>query len=145
MDYLQSENQIIVRLVRGEKVVESLKQIATELNIKGGFLIGLGALEQTTLGYFSITDKIYHKKTFEDSLEITNFTGNFSYFENELIIHAHVTLSDQEMQTFGGHFFEGTVSGTFEAIIIPSLDLIREKDKELNLNLLKLPHILPKS
>ena len=44
MNYRKFENQYVIRLDRGEEIVESLKTIAEKENIKLAYLTGIGAV-----------------------------------------------------------------------------------------------------
>lgn len=49
MDYRKFENQYVIRLDRGEEIVESLKFVA-EKKIKLAYLTGIGAAGKVTAG-----------------------------------------------------------------------------------------------
>ncbi|MEO0142947.1 MAG: PPC domain-containing DNA-binding protein, partial [candidate division WOR-3 bacterium] len=81
----------------------------------------------------------YIKKQFKGEYEFTSFLGNISYFEEEPVIHIHVTITDKRFNAYGGHLFFGYVPATLEIIIFPfDKKLLREKDTDTGLNLLKI-------
>ncbi len=58
-----------------------------------------------------------------------------------VMIHAHIVVTDEAGQAFGGHLMKGSiVSATAELVIVEGLDahLVRTLDSKTNLNLLKL-------
>lgn len=139
MEFQKVENGFLVRLIRGEKVTETLAKFIEEQEIVGGVLSGIGAVENVTLGYFDRDKKQYLRSEFNDIYEVVSFIGNISYVNDEPFVHAHITLGDKKFQSHVGHFFEGTVSVTME-FFIRTFDkkIRREKDDDLQLNLLKL-------
>jgi predicted DNA-binding protein with PD1-like motif len=127
----------VVRLEKGDEIIDALKQAASNKTIKSGFFFGLGVGKDLTLGYFDAHNKYYIKKTFAGEYEFTGFSGNISKFGEETIIHCHVTITDSNFSAFGGHLFEGTVPATCEIIILPfAAALKRKKDETTGLNVL---------
>ncbi|HLC94485.1 MAG TPA: PPC domain-containing DNA-binding protein [Patescibacteria group bacterium] len=110
-------NTYIARMKRGERVIETLKTFFKKEKIVNAFFYGLGALDEVILAHYDILTKKYGNKTYRKPFELLNITGNVFSSPEDIIIHAHTTLADDAMQTLGGHFVEGTVSGTVELFI----------------------------
>ena len=53
----------------------------------------------------------------DKNLEITNLIGNISLRDDEPMVHAHITLSDENGNAFGGHLVKGTIVFACEFII----------------------------
>lgn len=139
MQYQPLKDGFLIRLHRSEKVTETLLNFLKEMQIPGGVITGIGAVEDATLGYFDRDSKEYLRREFTDIYEVVSFNGNISYVKGEPFIHAHIILGDREFRTHAGHFFEGTVAVTMEIFIRTFTDKIRrEMDNDLHLNLLKL-------
>ena len=139
MEYQPIKGGFLVRLFRGEKVTETLLAFISEREIQGGSLCGIGAIEKVTLGYFDRRKKEYLRREFDDIYEVVSYIGNISYVKDEPLIHAHIVLGDREFRSHAGHFFEGTVAVTMEVFIkVTDEKIIREKDEDLQLNLLHL-------
>ena len=133
MKFRQVKDGYLVRLEKGEEVIAALTEFVRSNKIPSGFITGMGAVTNATLGLFDVETKEYVKKTFKDDLELGNLTGNISwmYDTGEPFVHAHVTVSDSSLSAFTGHLFEATVSVTLEAYIkVFKEKLIREKDPE---------------
>ncbi len=132
----------ILRFERGEEVMASLLQFIKNQEIRGGFMVGLGACEDIELGYFDAVKGEYKNQKFPGEYEVTNLTGNIAWLKDEPIAHVHITLSDEDFKAIAGHLWSAIVSGTVEIYITTFDDRIeREKDEETGLNLLKLPGI----
>lgn len=139
MEYQPIKDGFLVRLFRDEKVTETLLVFIKEKEILGGSITGIGAIEGVTLGYFDRNKKQYVQREFNDVYEVVSYKGNISYVKNEPFIHAHILLGDGEFQSHAGHFFEGTVAVTMEIFVrITNDKIVREKDNDLQLNLLRL-------
>lgn len=139
MQYEQiAERQYVIRIARGEKVIASLEAFCQQERIKGAFFFGIGAVDQVELAHYSVEDQKYSTKSFNQPLEVTNISGNVAVMGQELIIHAHGTFSDTQMNCIGGHIVEMTVSGTLELILTESAPLSKELDSQTGLKLLDL-------
>jgi predicted DNA-binding protein with PD1-like motif len=139
MQYRKTGNGFLVRLVKGEEVISTLSSFVEKQKILGGFVFGLGALKDLTLGYFDSHKKEYVKKFFPEDLEFGNVTGSISYFEGKPFVHAHVTAGGPDFKAVTGHLFSATISATGEFFIIPSDSKIERKpDSDTGLNLLDL-------
>lgn len=142
MLYKKVAGGYLLRLERGEEVMDSLLKFIKKFKIRGGFMVGLGACEDLKLGYFDAVKGEYRDKEFKGEFEVTNLTGNIAYLGKEPIVHAHITLSDEKFKAIAGHLWQGTVSGTMEILIMTfGIKIRREKDDETGLNLLKLSKV----
>lgn len=133
------DRYLVIRLEKGEEIITTMARTLHDARINGGFFFGLGVGKQLELGFFDAHKQKYIKKEFNDEYEFTSFTGNITTVNNELSIHCHVTITDNQFNAFGGHLFRGTVPATLEIIILPfSNALTRKKDDITGLNLLDL-------
>ena len=133
------ENYVVIRLEKDEEIVTALKEALQRARIEGGFFYGLGVGKDLQLGYFDAVEKNYMRKDFAGEYEFTNLSGNISIADGQIMVHCHVTITDNEFHAFGGHLFEGLVPATLEIIVFPfSKPLTRSQDKTTGLNLLDL-------
>ncbi len=68
-------------------------------------------------------------KTWEGSFEILSLVGTVESGDS----HLHISLSDDEGKTFGGHLKNGSIVGVTAEVVIGELDNVifsREADKE---------------
>lgn len=138
MQFKSFPNKFILRLEKGEEIIQTISKFATDQNIKLGTISAIGATNNVTLALYSPTEKKYYTKQFKRDFEITSLLGNISTFKGKTYLHFHINLSDNSFQAFGGHLKEGVISATFEAII-ETIDgnIDREFSSEVGLNLLK--------
>lgn len=139
MKYKRCGTRVFVRIDKGEELVENLKVICKELNIRLGSICGIGATDKVTVGLMNTKTKKYQSMEFTGDHEITSVLGNVTTMNGEVYLHLHITLGDVEHKIFGGHLTSAVISATFEGIIDTIEDQItREYHDEVGLNLLKL-------
>ncbi len=105
------------KLAHGADLLEEITKICVDQNICLGRVEGLGAVKKARLGYYN---QQYHEYSFFDlnqTLEITNLTGNISIKDRVPVVHAHVTLSDNDGHAYGGHLAPGTIVFACEVLI----------------------------
>jgi len=139
MNYKQFGNKVIVRIDKGEELVDSLKTICKALDIKLGSIIGIGATDKITVGLMNTKTKKYQSKEFTGDHEISSLVGNITRMNGEVYLHLHVTICNVEHKALGGHLTNAVISATFEGIIDIIDGLItREYNDEVGLNLFKM-------
>lgn len=105
----------VIRLEKGDSVIESVAGFCEERGIGAGTFSGIGAVTRARLGYFDQVEDSYVESEFEEELEIVSLTGNISRkSDGTLFPHTHCVLSDREMKVVGGHLFEAVVGPTVE-------------------------------
>jgi len=114
MEYVRESDRIVVRLDPGDEVIESLKTLRSDLDITGGFMHGIGAVDRATLGHYDVDEQSYSEETFTGQFEVTSFTGNIGPDK----VHAHIELGRESFDTIGGHCSAARVSGTFEIVVL---------------------------
>jgi len=128
-----------LRLMSGEEIVEIISGFVRKQRIKSGFLTGIGAAEDITLGCFDPKTKTYHKRTFKGDNEVAAIVGNVGWLEKAPACHIHAVISRPNLTTFAGHLFSGTVTVTLEVALVPGTRrLARKPDPLFGLNLLAL-------
>ncbi|TCK92800.1 hypothetical protein EDC19_1955 [Natranaerovirga hydrolytica] len=138
MDYKRVENSLIIRVDRGEEVIETLKTICEKEKVALGMVTGIGAANDITVGLFNTEEKKYYSKDFKGDFEITNLAGNISTMKGETYIHLHINITDDKMNTYGGHLNKAVISGTGEIIVsILNGQVDRAFSEDIGLNLYK--------
>lgn len=136
MNYKKFGNKYVVRIDKGEEIVQTLEKFCQDNNITLGSIQGLGAADEIKIGVFETGTKEYHVAKLNGDHEITNLTGNISTMDGEVYLHLHITLANTEYEVCGGHLNSAVVSGTCE-VIIDAIDgkVDREFSDEIGLNL----------
>ena len=132
-------NKIVVRIDKGEEIVETLTKICKENNITLGSILGLGATNKAKVGLFDVKTKEYHATELTGNYEINPLYGNITTMDGETYLHLHINIADKKHQSFGGHLNYAYVSATFEGIIdVIDWEVDRKFDEEIGLNLLEM-------
>ena len=113
------DGSYIVRLEIGEEVVSMLAQWVRKRRIQSGWLMGLGAVKQTTLGIYNLAFHKYEKQVFAEDHELVNMTGNIAWLDKEPVLHIHAVIADEEMKCHGGHLFSALTAVTVEVVFTP--------------------------
>ena len=114
MQYEKNKQDYFIYIEKDEKVMHSLTKFCLDNNIQNGKISGIGAVKMTEIGAYDIVKKEYLKKEYSDVFELISFEGNVTLKENQPFVHAHVVLSNHNMDTVGGHLFESTVAAVGE-------------------------------
>ncbi|MBZ2174968.1 DNA-binding protein [Schnuerera sp. xch1] len=138
MKYKKFVDKYVVRLERGEEVINSLTNLCKENEIKLGRVTGIGATNKVTIGLFNTESKEYHSKDLTGDMEITNLSGNITSMDEEVYLHLHITVCDKNNKAYGGHLNSAVISATCEMIIdVIDGNVGRRHDEEIGLNLFK--------
>ncbi len=139
MNYKKFGSTWIIRLEKGDEVIESLCRFCRDNKVTFGMVSGIGATDNAVIGIYDTSGRVYKSTMIEGDHEITNLTGNISQMDNDVYLHIHATLSDSENFTIGGHLTSAVISGACE-IFVTALDahITRVFDDKTGLNILKL-------
>lgn len=137
MKFKKFGNKWVIRIDKGEEVIQTIKKVCEDNKIKLGSISGIGAANKVTIGLFDTKAKEYHSQELIGDYEITNLSGNLSTMNGEIYLHLHIGLSDSKYNVYGGHLTSAVISGTGE-IIIEEIngEIEREFNKKVGLNLL---------
>ena len=139
MKFKEAQGGYIIRLFKGEKIMETLHSFCKSENIKFASIDAIGGASDITLGYYNLETKEYSWREFSEIHEIVSLEGNVSLVEGEPFIHLHSVISNQNFETFGGHLKEATVGATCEVFLRNlNIPLTRKMDEEIGLKLLDL-------
>ena len=138
MEYRKFDNVIIARIDKGEEILEQLKAIAINENIKLASINALGAINDFTIGVYKIDEKKYYSNSFKGYYEITSLTGTINTMDGEYYAHLHMSVGNEKGEAFGGHLNRAVVSATCEMVItVIDGKVDRVYDEETGLNVFK--------
>ncbi|MDP8214384.1 MAG: DNA-binding protein [Candidatus Euphemobacter frigidus] len=130
-------NKFIIRIDRGEEILDTVKAVCKENDIKLGSIAGIGAANRVTIGLFETKTREYHSREFTGDYEIAPLFGIITTMDGEIYLHIHANICDSRHQSFGGHLSSAIVSATFEAIVTKiEGEVDRKFSDEIGLNLL---------
>ena len=138
MEYKRFGDTIFARLDRGEEILEQLKILALQENIKLASVRGLGAVDEFTVGVFKTDRKQYDANSFTGYFEIVSLTGTITTMDGEYYAHLHMSTGNEKGEVFGGHLNRAMISATCELVIqVVDGTVERRFDPEIGLNVFK--------
>lgn len=138
MDYRKFGNTYIVRLDKGEEILEQARTLALKEGIRLASVQALGAVNDFTVGVFNTAEKKYYANSFQGSYEIVSLTGTIDTMGGEFYCHLHMSAGDGQGHVVGGHLNRAVISATCEMVVteIPGA-VDRAFSEEIGLNLLR--------
>ena len=114
MDYRRFGDTLLVRIDRGEEILDKIRELAESESIKLASVSALGATNDFTVGVFNTAEKKYYSNEFKSA-------GN------------------DKGEVFGGHLNRAMVSATCEMVVtVIDGEIDRYADPDVGLNLFKL-------
>lgn len=115
-------NTYTFRLKPNKDLLESIENFCKESGIKAGCILAcVGSLQKAAI---RLANKDFIS-TWENKFEIVSLTGTVSILGS----HLHISISDGEGMTIGGHLVEGNLIYTTAEIVVvafPELEYRRE-------------------
>ena len=138
MEYKRFGESIIVRLDRGDEIVEQVLAIAKQEKIHLAEISALGAVDEFTAGVFRLSEKKFQPNHFKGEFEIVSLTGTLSEKDGEPYCHLHMSAGDKDGHVFGGHLARARISATGEMVIrLIDGQVGRRFNEEIGLNLIE--------
>ena len=138
MDYRRFGDTLVIRMDKGEEIIQQLRLVADREKVKLAAVEALGAVDDFTVGVFDTDEKQYHSNTFTGAFEIVSLTGTVTTMDDKFYAHLHMSAGDDKGLVVGGHLNEAHVSATCEMVVtaIPGT-VEREFNGDVGLNLFK--------
>jgi uncharacterized protein len=112
-------DSLLVRLPKGEDLLDALVTFCQEKNITKGHISLIGSLSKAVLGYYPQDTRKYITQTLDAGTEILAGLGNISLKDGLPTIHLHLTLLQSDFTITGGHAMPGSILFAGEACITP--------------------------
>ena len=136
MRYKVDTNKVFIKIEKGEFIHLKILELANNLSIDSGLVVGIGAVTDVKLGYFDIDSKEYSSRDFSGEYELISFMGNISLRDGQRFIHTHVSISDSSYKVVGGHLFDAKIAAGGEFILSPGeISINRKFDSDVGLTL----------
>ena len=117
MEYKRFNNKIVLRIDRGEEIVEKLKEVALKENIKLASVSAIGACDFFVAGVYDVSLKKYFENEFKGAYEIVSILGSINTMNGKYYSHLHINCADKNGNCFGGHLNKVIVSATCEMMV----------------------------
>lgn len=102
-----------IRLKPEQDLKQSLKNFVEQNHIQAGFILtAVGSLQQANLRFANRNDS----QVFHERFEIVSLVGTVSTHG----MHLHISLSDRNGKTIGGHLLDGCIIYTTAEVVLGS-------------------------
>ena len=113
----QIGNHIIMRIDRGEMLLDELNSVCRKYSVGCASVSGIGATDSFVCGVFNLETKEYKEFEFNGTYEILSLSGNITVKDGDPYIHLHICAGDELGKCIGGHLKQARISATCEIII----------------------------
>ena len=95
MEYRVYGQDVVVRMDRGEEILDCIRQVCEKEHILLGSVSGIGAIGEVTLGVFNREKFIYEKRDYTGDMEIASCSGNISTMKGKNYLHIHMVVGNE--------------------------------------------------
>jgi predicted DNA-binding protein with PD1-like motif len=121
----------VVVLDAKEEAFSTLAGFATTEGLTAASVTAIGALEKATVGWFDFASRSYLKIPIDEQCEVLSLLGDIATDDNgKASLHLHAVLGLQGGSTRGGHFLDGIVRPTLEAVIVETPAHLRRRHRQ---------------
>ena len=103
MEYGRFGDTVLLRIDRGEEIIETVKRVAEKERIRLASVEALGAVDDFTVGVYDVAAKRYDSKTFTGAFEIVSLVGTITEKDGAFYQHLHMSAGNRDCEVFGGH------------------------------------------
>ena len=130
MVYRRYPDTMVVRIDKGEELIETLTELCEKEGIFGASFTGLGACSQAVTQIYNVAERRYYSRLFDCPVKLTSLNGTVSRKDGKPFLHVHASFSDEQGQCHGGHMKSLLVSATCEITMHLLPDPIERKYDE---------------
>ena len=134
MQYKQDGDTYIIYVEKDEAIMETLTKFCKDHNVDNGQLSGIGAIKEIDFGAYDLENKEYIRYQYDNLWELTSYQENVLLKDSEPFIHAHITVSDHNLDVRGGHLFEAKVGAVGE-FVLRKIDTDGKREHDPNIGL----------
>ena len=116
---------------KGDEVMSGLKEFAVKYHVKSAHFNGIGDASSVKFGWYDISKKMFKVMRLNEFVEITSLVGDITIYNNNPVVHAHISMATQDGIVHGGHLFEAFISPTFQLMMtVEPASLFKKLDPE---------------
>ena len=97
MEYRRFGDTLVLRIDKGEEIIQSLRLAAEKEQVRLAAVEALGAVDDFTVGVFDTVEKQYHANHFSGAYEIVSLTGTVTTQDGKFYAHLHMSAGDREI------------------------------------------------
>ena len=138
MEYRRFGDTVLLRIDRGEEIVDKVREVAEKEHIRLAEISALGATDDFTVGVYDVESRHYDQKRFTGPHEIVSLTGTITEKDGAFYQHLHMSAGNKDCAVVGGHLNRAVVSATCEMVIrILDGTVDRSTDPLIGINLIR--------
>ena len=135
MEYQKRKDTYVVRLDRGEEVMECLERLCETEGIELAQVSAIAAADEAVIGLYQVETREFHKAELKGEMEVISLLGNVTRKDGKPYLHLHISLGMPDMTVRGGHLSRCRISGTCEMFVrVVDGKLGRKTDDATGLN-----------
>ncbi|MGM9991429.1 MAG: PPC domain-containing DNA-binding protein [Candidatus Bruticola sp.] len=125
MQWKRNGELVLVTMIPGDKLKDSILQAAKEAGLESAVVSGLGGVRNIELGLAKADLSGYDTVCFHGAWELVSLTGNISSLKGEPFLHAHAALGGVNGEMKGGHLIEAEINVTAEIFLYPLAEPVK--------------------
>lgn len=115
----QTNGLYILKIEKGEKVIETITNFCNSEEIQNATFTGIGAVEWLSCGYYALEEQKYYFTEYDQLVEVASLTGNVTLKDQKPFVHMHGVFTDTTNTALGGHVEEMRVGVVLEVVLTP--------------------------
>ncbi|MDB5158758.1 MAG: hypothetical protein JWR50_3465 [Mucilaginibacter sp.] len=121
----------VLIFAKGDEVMSGLKEFAVKYNVKSAHFNAIGDASSVKFGWYDISKKMFKVMRLNEFAEITSLVGDITIYNNNPVVHAHISMATQDGIVHGGHLFEAFISPTLQLMMtVEPASLFKKLDPE---------------
>jgi predicted DNA-binding protein with PD1-like motif len=102
---------------KGDEVMSGLKEFAIKYHVKSAHFNAIGDASSVKFGWYDISKKKFKVMHLNEFAEITSLAGDITLYNDNPVVHAHISMATQDGIVHGGHLFEAFISPTLQLMM----------------------------
>ncbi len=136
MQYKRFDSTYMLRIDRGEEIMECLTRLCAGEGIRLARVSAIGAVDSAALGVYDLEAQAYRREDLAGFMEIASLSGSVTFMDGKPYLHLHAVLAGQDHAVHGGHVLSLRVGATCEMFVtVMDGEVGRRRDEGLGINL----------
>jgi len=112
---------------KGDEALSGLTDFALKYGVGDAHFTGIGAVRSATLAWLDPANRIYHRISVPQQVEVLSLIGDVATFNGRPVVHMHAVLGHPDGTTSGGHVFELNVNPTLEVFVTVNSTALKKR------------------
>jgi predicted DNA-binding protein with PD1-like motif len=121
------EKVYAVIFYKGDEALSGLTDFAVKYQVGDAHFTAIGAVSSATLAWLDAPNKVYHRISVPEQVEVLSLIGDVATFNGKPVVHMHTVLGHRDGSTTGGHVFELNVNPTLEVFVTVNVTALKKR------------------